>query len=129
MLSPSANHKIYLASEPVDMRGGFERLSAKVAQAGLRVQAGHLFVFLSRRRTHLKILTSDGSGLVIFYKRISKGTFEHLKAKDGEGTILLEPAALATLLSGLRSVRHNPLENPVSTGSTDHSGEREAPLP
>ena len=127
MLSPAAHHKIYLACEPVDMRGGFERLSARVAQAGFDVQAGHLFVFLSRRRTHVKVLAFDGSGLVIFYKRLSKGTFEKLKAPEGVETILLEPAALAALLSGLRSVHPNPRKTPVSTGIGDRSGERVAP--
>ena len=63
MLSPGPSQQIFLATEPVDMRGGFDRLAARVQQAGLELYTGHLFVFVSRRRTHLKILTHDGTGL------------------------------------------------------------------
>jgi hypothetical protein len=50
MLSTSSRQRIYLAAEPVDMRGGFDRLAGRVKQAGLDLYAGHLFVFVSRRR-------------------------------------------------------------------------------
>ena len=34
MLSPSSNQRIFLAIEPVDMRGGFDRLAGRVRAAG-----------------------------------------------------------------------------------------------
>jgi hypothetical protein len=68
MLNQTPGQRIYLAAEPVDMRGGFDRLAGRVRAAGLDLYAGHLFVFVSVRRTHLKVLTWDGSGLVVFYK-------------------------------------------------------------
>ena len=56
--------RIYLSTEPTDMRGGFDRLAGKVLAANLDLFAGHLFVFVSRRRKHLKVLSWDGTGTV-----------------------------------------------------------------
>jgi transposase len=48
-LPPSV--RIYLATEPVDLRKGFEGLGAIVrAQWEMDLFAGHLFVFIGRRR-------------------------------------------------------------------------------
>ena len=104
MLNATATQRIYLAAEPVDMRGGFDRLAGRVKQAGLNLYAGHLFVFVSRRRTHLKILTWDGSGLVVFYKRLGRGKFVPPVGKDGAGTATLDPEAFATLIRGAQTV-------------------------
>lgn len=75
-------------------------------RATQHLYGGHLFVFVSRRRSHLKILTWDGSGLVILYKRLSRGRFV-LPDTDPSGdarTTTLDPAALATLLDGVAVV-------------------------
>jgi transposase len=102
MLTPGPTQQIYLSTELVDMRGGFDRLAARVIQAGFDLYAGHLFVFLSRRRTHLKVLTWDGSGMVILYKRLSKGRFPAVEAAtNGACSIPLQAADLAVLLDGL----------------------------
>lgn len=101
MLTPRPTQQIFLATEPVDMRGGFDRLAGRVLQAGLDLYAGHLFVFVSRRREHLKILTWDGSGLVILYKRLSKGRFTLPKVDPAARTATLDAATLAALLDGI----------------------------
>ena len=64
MLSLSPATRIFVALEPLDMRKGFNGLSAWV-QTVLKEEptSGHWFVFLNRRRNRLKILTYDGSGL------------------------------------------------------------------
>lgn len=100
MLTPRHTQRIFLATEPVDMRGGFDRLASRVLQAGLELYDGHLFVFLSKRRTHLKILTWDGTGLVVLYKRLSKGRFQLPEVPAGARTASLDPASLALLLEG-----------------------------
>lgn len=104
MLSPTPTQRIYLAVEPVDMRGGFDRLAGRVLAAGLDVYAGHLFVFVSRRRTHLKVLTWDGTGLVVLYKRLGRGKFVPPLAKEGVSTATLDPAAFAALLVGTETL-------------------------
>jgi len=102
MLTPKPTQQIFLATEPIDMRAGFDRLAARVLQAGLDLYAGHLFVFLSRRRTHLKVLTWDGSGVVVLYKRLSKGTFPMPNVDTCSRTATLDAAALVALLDGMR---------------------------
>jgi len=104
MLRPSSKQRIYLAADPVDMRGGFDRLAGRVRAAGLDLYGGHLFVFVSRRRTHLKVLTWDGSGLVVLYKRLGKGKFVRPLDIDGVCPATLDAAAFATLLRGAQTM-------------------------
>ena len=87
------------------MRGGFDRLAGRVKQAGLDLYAGHLFVFVSKRRTHLKVLTWDGSGLVVFYKRLGRGKFVLPLEKKGKGAATLDAQAFAKLLRGAQTVQ------------------------
>ncbi len=50
------------------------RLSEKRHEAGSHV--GAAFVFINRRRSHLKALSWDRNGFALFYKRPEAGTFE-----------------------------------------------------
>lgn len=100
MLTASPQQRIFLAVEPVDMRGGFDRLAGRVRNAGLDLYAGHLFVFVSRRCTHLKVLTWDGTGLVVLYKRLGKGRFVVPGRGTAVGTTTLDPTDFAALLRG-----------------------------
>ena len=101
MLTRSTTHqRIFLALQPVDMRGGFDRLTGHVRAAGLDPRHGDLFVFLSKRRTHLKVLTHDGSGVVVLYKRLSRGTFHYVGPRGDARPIVLDAAQLATMLDG-----------------------------
>jgi hypothetical protein len=66
--------KVHLARRPVNMRSGFDGLSAKVAAVlALDPFSGHLFLFRSNRGDHLKILYWDGSGLCLYAKRLERG--------------------------------------------------------
>ena len=103
-MNPTRHQRIFLAAEPVDMRGGFDRLAGRVKAAGLDVYAGHLFVFVSRRRTHLKILTWDGTGLVVTYKRLGQGKFVPPLTPDGQRPPTLDARQVATLLRGSKTV-------------------------
>lgn len=64
MLSFAGSVRVFLAVEPADMRKGFEGLHA-LASERLRedVRSGALFVFTNKRRTRLKMLYFDGTGL------------------------------------------------------------------
>jgi len=102
MLSLSPATRIFVALAPMDMRRGFNGLYAWVQSVlGEEPTSGHWFVFLNQRRNRLKILTYDGSGLLILSKRLEVGTFA---APAGEGkSIHLRPEELTLLIHGIES--------------------------
>ena len=64
MLSFSGSLKVFVALEACDLRKGFNGLHALVTERlGEDPRGGALFVFANRRRTRLKILCWDGTGL------------------------------------------------------------------
>ncbi|MCC7518019.1 MAG: IS66 family insertion sequence element accessory protein TnpB [Verrucomicrobiae bacterium] len=76
MWSVSPATRIFVARGATDMRMGFNGLYARVKLALERdPMSGHLFVFCNRRRTRLKILYWDGSGLWVCAKRLERGRF------------------------------------------------------
>ena len=102
MLTPPCSQQIFLATQPVDMRGGFDRLAGRVIQAGLDLYGGDLFVFVSKRRTHLKVLSWDGTGLIVLYKRLSKGRFSMPDLDMNARTACIDAVTFAEILSGCR---------------------------
>ena len=76
MLSFSGSLKISLASEPCDLRKGFNGLYGMVSERlGEDPRGGALFVFSNRRHSRIKVLYFDGTGLWVLTKRLEKGTF------------------------------------------------------
>lgn len=77
MLSIPNVTRVFLATEPTDMRKGFDGLFALVENV-IREDpfSGHLFVFRNRRRDRLKVLWWDNDGLAIFYKRLERGNYQ-----------------------------------------------------
>ena len=96
----SQSNRVYLFTAPTDMRKGFDGLSGLVRQQGLDLFNGDLFVFLSKRADRVKILTWSRGGLIIWYKRLEKGTFKRLSS-DQDSKVLLDTGALLLLLEGL----------------------------
>jgi transposase len=100
VLSLPSALRIFLATEPADMRKGFDGLSQlvreRIAQDPL---SGHLFVFRNKRRDRVKILYWDKDGFALWYKRLEKGTFRFPEAKDGR--VEVTPAEMAAVLEGI----------------------------
>ena len=96
----AANVRVWLATAPLDMRRGFDRLAEHVrtilAQDPL---SGHLFVFRNKAGHRLKILWWDKDGYCIYYKRLERGTFQF--PASGEKVVAVDSQALLRLLSGL----------------------------
>jgi transposase len=92
--------KVFLACRPIDLRNGFDGLSAKI-QTVLHQDpfCGHLFLFRGKRGDYLKALYWDGSGLCLFAKRLEKGKFVWPPIVDGG--LMLTPAQLALLIEGI----------------------------
>lgn len=76
MFSLSSSHRYLLYARPCDMRKSFDALCGLVRSELQRdPTSGEVFVFLNRGRTHLKLLHWEAGGLVLYYKRLEKGTF------------------------------------------------------
>ena len=88
--------------QPDDCRKSFDGLCAAVELVFQRdVFAGHLFLFLNKRRDRLKALWWDDGGLIIFYKRLELGCFELPRDADECGHVTLDATAFAMLLGGV----------------------------
>ena len=102
MLSFTGSLRVFVALESCDMRKGYEGLCALVAehlQEDLR--SGALFVFGNRRKTRLKILYFDGTGLWLMTKRLEEGTFSWPQSAEGGTKLRLRPEAFAMLTDGV----------------------------
>jgi transposase len=94
--------RIWLAVEATDMRCGFDRLAERVrAVMGRDPLSNALFIFRSRRRGRLKILTWDRDGFVLWYKRLEAGVFKLPRVKDGARSVELRASELAMILDGI----------------------------
>jgi transposase len=107
--------RILLATRPVDFRKGMDGLAALVQQA-LRDDPfrGDVFIFRPKRADRVKILVHDGTGLVLYAKRLEAGRF--CWPSPAEGVIRLTSAQLATLLEGLpwHRLQPRPVRRPVT---------------
>jgi transposase len=107
--------RILLAARPVDFRKGMDGLAALVQQARRADPfQGDVFIFRPRRGDRVKILAYDGTGLVLYSKRLEAGRFSWPSPADG--VVRLSAAQLATLLEGLPWHRLQP--RPVRRPST-----------
>jgi transposase len=76
MLTIPGNAQLFFCQFPINMRMSFEGLSATVERLFPgELLSGAFFIFLNRQRNHMKALCWDKDGLVIWYKRLEKGTF------------------------------------------------------
>jgi transposase len=100
MIAAPAGVKVLVATRPVDFRKGAEGLAALVRE---QIQhdpfSGTIFIFRSKRADRLKILTWDGSGLVLLWKRLEQGAFRWPPISDG--VMRLSASQLAALIDGL----------------------------
>lgn len=101
MMLHSHPNNIWLCAHPIDMRKSFDGLIAACAQLlNKNSTNGDYFVFINKRKTHLKLLCWESCGYYIWYKRLEQGQFNW-------PTIGREHAALTSLefqllLSGIR---------------------------
>ncbi len=83
------------------MSKSFDGLAAATASLlGQTPTSGHYFVFLSRRRKLVKILSWEGDGYAIWSKRLEQGQFNLPRSVMGKSTVELRE--LHMLLDGVR---------------------------
>ena len=100
MLSIPLQLRVFLCTQATDMRKSFDGLEALVRHVLQHDPlSGDLFVFLNRRRDRVKVLSWEGDGLAIWYKRLEAGTYA-LPAGEGE-PLRLSPTQLTLLLGGI----------------------------
>jgi transposase len=100
MIAVAAGMRVLVATKPVNFRKGADGLVALVRETlGHDPFAGTIFVFRSKRADRLKILVWDGSGLVLFWKRLEHGAFRWPPISDG--VMRLTASQLAALVDGM----------------------------
>lgn len=95
--------RVYFATQPANLRRSFEGLSNEVREV-LRHDplAGHVFVFLNRRKNQVKLLVYTRGGFTIVHKRLERGTFTFpARVVEGVMSIEIDVHELAMLLEGI----------------------------
>lgn len=100
MLNFNRRTKVFVSREPTDMRSSYDTLFSK-AKSVLNQDpwSGHLFVFMNFRRTSIKCLYYDGTGLVLICKRMEKGLFSRINPYR-HGEVVLTAAEFALFFEG-----------------------------
>ncbi len=84
-----SNLRVFVYSEYIDLRGGFDKLTMLVREKmGRQLVDGDLFLFLGGDRKKCKAICYDGTGVVLICKRIERGKFMRLEdLEEGEITV------------------------------------------
>ena len=101
---PPAGLKVLVATKPVDFRRGMDGLARSVKE-DLRADpySGVVYVFRAKRADRIKLLYWDGSGLVLYAKRLEQGGFRWPKIADG--VMRMTSVQLAALVAGMEWTR------------------------
>jgi transposase len=100
MISFNRRTKIFVSKEPADMRASYDTLFSKARDIlNQDPFSGHLFVFINSRRSAIKCLYYDGTGLVLLCKRLEKSTFSRINPMF-RGEIVLTAAEFALFFEG-----------------------------
>jgi len=100
MFFPEAQVRVWLYTQPTDMRKSCDGLSALVKNTLHEDPAsGHLFVFINRKRTQMKVLYFDRSGYCVWSKRLEQGRFQY--RSTGACKVALDWTQLKLILEGI----------------------------
>ncbi len=102
MLTLPSSVKIFIYTQPADMRSGFNKLSM-LTESFMQNDpfSGHLFVFFNKTGDKCKILFWDRTGFVVWYKRLEEGTYEKLKYPPKTSSLEVDVARLSWILEGI----------------------------
>lgn len=101
MLSLSPTVRVFVAVDPLDMRGSFDALAGAVRRLGLDPVDGHVYLFLNKRRRIAKALWFDGSGWCILAKRLEAGSYQLPPLTGDQAQVQVDGSTFASLLSGI----------------------------
>ena len=101
MLALSDSCRYFLYRPSCDMRKSFYSLASIVQeQRQGNALSGDIFIFLSRRRNHIKLLRWERDGFALYSKRLEQGTYE-LPMQEQEGSFLITHQQLLLILEGI----------------------------
>lgn len=103
MFSFSTSLRVFVGVESADMRKSFNGLYAIVKNhLGRDPTDGAVYLFANKRRTLVKIIYWDGTGIWVLAKRLERGTY-WWPSPDGRGSrdLELSPESLSMMLSGV----------------------------
>jgi transposase len=100
MITFNRRTKVFVSKDSTDMRASYDTLFNK-AKSVLNQDpfSGHLFLFINSKRTSIKCLYYDGTGLVIISKRMEKGLFSRINPYY-QGELVLTAAEFALFFEG-----------------------------
>ena len=103
---------VYCYIEPIDMRKSFDSLFSIVKNTlNKNIFDDSLFLFVNKSRDKTKVLYWDGTGLVLFYKRLEKGHFTNFKRRTSK-EVKLTVNELQLFLEGASLEMNLPLSAP-----------------
>ena len=106
--------RVFAYGAPVDLRKGFNALSALVEQEMKhRLLDGDAYLFLGRNPRRAKVLYFDGTGLCLLAKRLEAGRFARTWQRSGGAVLSLTLSELALLLEGSELIAKKPLAPPT----------------
>jgi transposase len=99
--------KVYVATAPCNLRRSFDGLSNEVREVlGKDPLCGHVFVFLNRRKSQVKLLVWTRGGFTIVHKRLERGTFAFAaQVTESARSIEVDVHELSMLLEGIDVTR------------------------
>lgn len=92
--------RIWLATEPLDMRAGTETALARVVQVFGAAQPHTAYLFTNKRANRMKVLVHDGFGVWLAARRLNEGGFVWPGLEQGPQREL-NPEQLQALVVGL----------------------------
>src|SRR3972149_7881321 len=103
MLLLSRAVKVCVATAPCNLRRNFDGLSNEVrAVLAMDPLSGHVFVFLNRRKTQVKLLLWTRGGFTVLHKRLERGTFTFPRQVTTQAKhVDVDVHELAMLLEGI----------------------------
>lgn len=93
--------EIWLATDPLDMRAGFDTALARVVKVFGAAHPHHAYLFANRRANRMKVLIHDGIGIWLAARRLNQGQFAWPHAGSEPKQHELTHEQLAGLVLGL----------------------------
>jgi transposase len=92
--------RIWLATEPLDMRAGTDTALARVVQVFGAAQPHCAYLFANKRANRMKVLVHDGIGIWLAARRLNQGKF-HWPGVCRGAEVELDNEQLQALVLGL----------------------------